>query len=333
MNNFKKKNNPISDNRGYSQKGPRKFSKSDNFQSREKFSASDDSSAHRTGEHPRKFNKPFRKDNDNYGKKSNPRGRANVRQRDGNRELPSKKILRNDPVRLNKVLADAGVASRRKADELILQGVVRVNGQVITTLGFKVQADDFITVHGDPIPKVDKKIYFLLNKPKDIIVSTEDERDRRTVMDLIKTNFRIFPVGRLDRNTTGALLLTNDGELSHRLLHPSYHIPRTYIALLDKELKSQDAEQISKGVELEDGMTSPCEVLIHPKNTRKVIITLFEGRNHEVKRIFMHFNYNVKQLDRKVFAGLSIQRLERGEYRLLSKKEVNLLKKMVNIDF
>lgn len=242
-----------------------------------------------------------------------------------------KDLLSNEPIRLNKVLAEAGVASRRKADELIAQGAVKVNGQVVTTLGYKVQPDDFITVNGNPIPKVERKIYFLLNKPKDVIVSTEDEKDRKTVLDLVKTNYRIFPVGRLDRNTTGALILTNDGELTHRLLHPSYQVPRTYVALLDRELNPQDAEKISQGVELEDGPTAPCEVVIHPQNRRKVIITLFEGRNHEVKRIFSHFKYKVKQLDRKVFAGISIQKLPRGEYRLLSKKEILHLKKLVKI--
>ncbi len=333
MNNYKKKSNPISDNREYSQRGPRKFSKSDKFKSKEGFSGSDNKSSSQSGGKTGYFSKPFRKDNPTFGKKLDSNEKPRLRHREKSKESQEKRILSNEPVRLNKALADSGVASRRKADELITQGAVKVNGKVVTTLGVKVQADDFITVYGNPIPKIDKKIYFLLNKPKDIIVSTEDEKDRKTVMDIIKTNFRIFPVGRLDRNTTGALILTNDGELAHRLLHPSYQIPRTYIALLDKELKQTDADLISKGVPLEDGITSPCEVVIHPVNPRKVILTLFEGRNHEVKRIFMHLGYNVRQLDRKVFAGISVQRLERGEYRLLSKKEVNLLKKMVNIDF
>lgn len=333
MNNFKKKNNQISDNRDYSQRGPKKFSKNNNFKSKESFSGSESKSTTHSGEKTSHFNKPFRKDSTSFKRKSHSMDKTNFRHREKNQESHTKKILSNEPTRLNKVLADSGVASRRKADELIVQGAVKVNGKVVTILGTKVQADDFITVNGDPIPKIDKKIYFLLNKPKDIIVSTEDEKDRKTVMDLIKTNIRVFPVGRLDRNTTGALILTNDGELAHRLLHPSYQIPRTYIALLDKELKQTDADLISKGVPLEDGMTSPCEVVIHPSNPRRVILTMFEGRNHEVKRIFMHLNYNVRQLDRKVFAGISVQRLERGEYRLLSKKEVNLLKKMVNIDF
>lgn len=333
MNNFKKKNNPISDNRDYSKRDQKKIFKSNSSKTQDKFSKSNAEPSFKTGSKPRKFNKPFNRFNEPFHKKDEPKEHKIYRNREKNQESQTKKILSNQPIRLNKVLADAGVASRRKADELITSGAVKVNGKVVTTLGVKVQPDDFITVNGNPVPKNDKKVYFILNKPKDVIVSTEDEKGRKTVMDLIKTSYRIFPVGRLDRNTTGALILTNDGELAHRLLHPSYQIPRTYVALLDKELKQTDAELISKGVQLEDGMTSPCEVVIHPKNPRKVIITLFEGRNHEVKRIFMHFNFNVKQLDRKVFAGISVQRLERGEYRILSKKEVNLLKKMVNLDF
>lgn len=333
MNNFKKKNNPVSDNRDYSKRDPRKFSKFDNTKTQDKFSKPKTDTNTQSGNKPRKFNKSFTKFNEPFDKKANPKNQRNFPYREKSQLSHTNKILSNQPVRLNKMLADAGVASRRKADELISQGAVKVNGKVVTTLGTKVQPDDFITVNGNPIPKIDKKVYFVLNKPKDVIVSTEDEKDRTTVMDLIKTSYRIFPVGRLDRNTTGALLLTNDGELAHRLLHPSYQIPRTYVALLDKELKQTDAEQIANGVELEDGKTSPCDVVINPKNPRKVIITLFEGRNHEVKRIFSHFNYKVKQLDRKVFAGISVQRLERGKYRVLSKKEVNLLKKMVNLDF
>lgn len=248
-------------------------------------------------------------------------------------EKSQKDILSNEPIRLNKVIAEAGLVSRRKADELISQGVVKVNGEVVNTLGYKVETDDFITVNGNPLPISEKKIYFLLNKPKDVIVTSHDENNRKTVMDLIKTNLRIFPVGRLDRNTTGALLLTNDGELSHRLLHPSYQIPRTYIVLLDKELSQTDAERISQGVELEDGKTGPAEIIIDPKRPNRIIFTLKEGKNHEVKRIFEHLNYRVRQLDRKIFAGISVQRLQRGEYRLLSKKEVGLLKKLVKLDY
>jgi 23S rRNA pseudouridine2605 synthase len=240
--------------------------------------------------------------------------------------------LENKPVRLNKVIADSGLTSRRNADELIASGFVRVNGAVVTTLGTKVHADDRISVRGNPIPENDRKVYYVLNKPKDIIVSMRDENDRTTVMDIVKSNTRIFPVGRLDRNTTGVLLLTNDGELAHRLLHPSFEIERTYTVLLDKELSHKDADQIVKGVDLEDGKTAPCKLVFDPRGNRKIILTLKEGRNHEVKRIFMHLGYNVKQLDRKVFADITTQGLPKGDYRQLTKREVNYLKKMVGIE-
>ncbi|OGU60904.1 MAG: hypothetical protein A2X64_11205 [Ignavibacteria bacterium GWF2_33_9] len=246
---------------------------------------------------------------------------------------PSVSKLENRPIRLNKVIADSGITSRRNADELITSGAVKVNGRVVTTLGTKVNVDDRISVNGNPIPENDRKVYFVINKPKDIIVSVKDERDRKTILDIMKVNTRIFPVGRLDRNTTGVLLMTNDGELSHRLLHPSYQIERTYSVLLDKELTHKDAAQIEKGVELEDGKTSPCKVIYDPRSNKKVIMILKEGRNHEVKRIFMHLGYNVRQLDRKVFADISAMHLQRGEYRQLTKKEVNYLKKLVGIEF
>ncbi|MGE5480403.1 MAG: pseudouridine synthase [Chloroflexota bacterium] len=237
----------------------------------------------------------------------------------------------NEPVRLNKFLAEAGVSSRRKADELITSGVVKVNGKVVTELGTKVTRSDSITVSGDPIRENVQQIYILLNKPKDYITTTSDEKDRKTVLDIVRKQTRIFPVGRLDRNTTGALLLTNDGELAHRLTHPSFHVERVYIARLDKPLMLEDAKRISEGVELEDGKTSPCEVLVHPAEPDKVTLSLHEGRNREVKRIFETLGYDVKQLDRKFFAGLSASGMKRGEYRHLTAKEVRELRKLVNL--
>lgn len=237
----------------------------------------------------------------------------------------------NQPVRLNKFLADSGVASRRKADELILAGAVKVNGKIVTELGTKVERSDFVTVKGDPVKEKKNLIYILLNKPKNVITTTSDELDRTTVLDIVRKQERIFPVGRLDRNTTGAILLTNDGDLAHRLTHPSYEIERVYLALLDKELRPDDAKKISEGVELEDDTTSPCEVFINPENRKKVSLSLIEGKNHEVKRIFEHFGYEVKQLDRKSFAGLTCRNLNRGEYRHLHPREVNALKRLVKL--
>lgn len=237
----------------------------------------------------------------------------------------------NAPIRLNKFLSESGVCARRKADEYISQGAVKVNGKIVTELGTKVLTSDFITVNGDPIPERSRMIYIILNKPKDVITSTNDEFDRTTIMDIVKKDARIYPVGRLDRNTTGVILLTNDGELAHRLTHPSYEIERIYNVKLDKPLQFGDAKQISEGVELEDGKTSPCNVSINPLDPTKIILTLTEGRNREVRRIFEEVGYIVKQLERKYFAGLSVKGLGRGDYRHLTKYEIIDLKNQVKL--
>lgn len=238
--------------------------------------------------------------------------------------------IENEPVRLNKILADSGVSSRRKADELIASGVVKVNGNVITELGTKAKKTDFITVNGDPIKQIEHLTYILLNKPKNVITTSSDEKNRKTVMDIIRSRARVYPVGRLDRNTTGVLLFTNDGELANKLIHPKYQIPRVYIAGLDKPLKLEDARKIAEGVELDDGKTSPCELFVNPDDKKLVTITLTEGKNHEIKRIFEHFNYEVKKLDRKSFANLTVKGMNRGEFRHLNRSELNALKKLVS---
>ncbi len=247
---------------------------------------------------------------------------------------PAKNTKRYDEpylIRLNKFLAESGVCSRRKADDMIASGVVRVNKKIVTELGTKVKKTDFITVNGDPIKTVIHFTYVLLNKPKDTITTASDEQGRATVMDIVHSRARIFPVGRLDRNTTGVLLLTNDGELANRLIHPRYQIPRTYTVGLDKPLKPVDALMISKGIELEDGMTSPCEVFINPTDKSKVTLTLTEGRHHEVKRIFEALYYEVRKLDRKSFANLSTKGMSRGEFRHLTKREEFDLKKYLGL--
>ncbi len=237
----------------------------------------------------------------------------------------------NQPVRLNKFLADSGVASRRKADDLIKYGFVKVNKKTVKELGTKVTASDFITVRGDPIENTQRLIYILLNKPKDVITTTKDDQGRKTVMDIVRKKARLYPVGRLDRNTTGTLLITNDGDLAHRLTHPSYQIIRTYAVGLDKELEAKHARQIARGVELDDGKTAPCELFILPEDETKVEILLAEGKNHEVKRIFEKFGYRVKKLDRKSFAGLTNRGLRRGEYRHLKQSEVAALRKLAGL--
>ncbi|GAB5465530.1 MAG: hypothetical protein Kapaf2KO_09660 [Candidatus Kapaibacteriales bacterium] len=242
-----------------------------------------------------------------------------------------RKIDESQKVRINKYIADSGLCSRRKADELIAAGQVRVNGKQITELGTKIRPSDNVTVGGDPISYRRKNIYILLNKPKNTISTASDERGRKTVLEGIKTQERIYPVGRLDRNTTGSLIITNDGELANRLMHPSYRVERMYIVGLDKPLDVEDARKIANGVELEDGKTAPCHLLIDPKEKTRIEMTMTEGKNHEVKRIFAHFGYEVLKLDRKVFAGISNKGLDRGEYRHLNFKEVQALKKLVKL--
>ena len=207
-------------------------------------------------------------------------------------------VPKDDSIRLNKFLADAGYCSRRKADELIDSGVVKVNRQIITELGTKIHPGDFVTVKGDPVSLEPHNVYIVLNKPKNVITTTSDELGRKTVLDLVRKQVRIFPVGRLDRNTTGVLLLTNDGDLAHRLTHPSYEIPREYYVKLNRVLKPEDAQMISEGLELEDGRTSPCELMIHPEDKTRVAITLTEGKNHEVIRLFDAVGYDVRQIGR-----------------------------------
>ncbi|MCX6153535.1 MAG: pseudouridine synthase [Candidatus Kapabacteria bacterium] len=234
-------------------------------------------------------------------------------------------------LRLNKALADGGVASRRKADELIKSGAVSVNKKIVTDLATRVSKSDFITVNGDPITFYKHNTYLILNKPKDVITSASDELGRKTVLDIIRSRTRLFPVGRLDRNTTGVLLITNDGELTNRLTHPSFEIERTYFVTTDSALTAEHAKRISEGVELEDGLTQPCEIFIHPENRLKSVITLHEGKNREVRRLYEHFGYKVKSLDRKSFAGLTVTGLARGEYRHLTTREVFKLKRFAKM--
>ncbi|ROL56744.1 rRNA pseudouridine synthase [Bacteroidetes/Chlorobi group bacterium Naka2016] len=234
-------------------------------------------------------------------------------------------------IRLNRLIAEAGITSRRKADELIKSGVVKVNGKVVTKLGTVVSLDDLVTVNGKPIKLLKRYEYILLNKPKDTICTLKDEKGRKTVVDLVQTKSRVYPVGRLDRNTTGVLLLTNDGELANRLMHPRYQILRTYTVGLDKPLKVEHAKQIANGVEIDGVKFQKCELFIDFKDPKKVTITLTEGKNREIKRIFEHFGYEVKKLNRKMFANLTTSGLKRGEWRHLTKKEINMLRELVGL--
>jgi 23S rRNA pseudouridine2605 synthase len=235
-------------------------------------------------------------------------------------------------VRINKYLADAGIGARRAVEEYITAGMVKINGDIVTDLSTRVQLQDFVTVKGEPVTDRRFLVYFLLNKPKDIITTASDELGRTTVLDLIRSKYRVFPVGRLDRNTTGALIITNDGDLAYRLTHPKFEIKREYKVGLDRDIDLRDARKISHGVELEDGRTGPCEVFVEPKDHSVVRLILTEGKNREVRRIFESLGYEVKKLDRKRFATLSTTGLKRGEHRQLTKAEVRELRDMVGLD-
>ncbi len=242
-----------------------------------------------------------------------------------------KRITELDEIRLNKYIAESGHCSRRAADELIAEGVVRVNGKKVKELGMKIHPGADVTVNGDPISYYVKKIYIILNKPKDCVTTTSDDRGRKTIMDIVKIQKRVYPVGRLDRNTTGAILLTNDGELTNRMIHPRYRVEKVYSVGLDKALDKSHARQIADGVELEDGKTAPCFVWINPEKKSEVSVTITEGRYRQIRRLFEKFAYDVKKLDRKQFGTLVTNGLARGKWRFLNPKEIVMIKKSVDL--
>lgn len=233
----------------------------------------------------------------------------------------------NEPIRLNKFLANAGVCSRREADEFITAGVVSVNGTVVTELGTKVKRSDEVKFH-DQLVSIERKIYIILNKPKDCVTTSDDPQARRTVMDLVKgaCDERIYPVGRLDRNTTGVLLLTNDGDLASKLTHPKFLKKKIYQVHTDKNVTRADMDQIMVGVELDDGEIHADAVNYVDEVKRKEVgIEIHSGKNRIVRRIFESLGYRVLKLDRVYFAGLTKKGLRRGEWRFLTQQEVNYL--------
>ncbi|MDR2938279.1 MAG: pseudouridine synthase [Prevotellaceae bacterium] len=234
----------------------------------------------------------------------------------------------NEPVRLNKFIANSGVCSRREADEYIENGEITVNGAVVTELGTKVLITDDIRWNGERLSG-EKKVYVLLNKPKGYVTTVEDPHADKTVMDLIAgaCKERVYPVGRLDKNTTGVLLFTNDGELTKQLTHPSYNKRKVYHAVLDKTFKKPDMEKLVKGIELEDGLAIADEVgYANLEDKCEVGLEIHSGRNRIVRRMFEALGYEVKKLDRVYFAGLTKKSLERGKWRVLTPKEVSMLK-------
>ena len=234
----------------------------------------------------------------------------------------------NEPLRLNKFLANAGVCSRREADEFIQAGVVTVNGEVVTELGTKILRTDVVKFHDQPV-SIEKKVYVLLNKPKDYVTTSDDPQQRKTVMDLVKNacTERIYPVGRLDRNTTGVLLLTNDGDLASKLTHPKYLKKKIYHVYLDKNVTAHDLAQIAEGIQLEDGEIKADDVqYAHPTDKKQVGIEIHSGKNRIVRRIFESLGYRVQKLDRVQFAGLTKKNLKRGDWRYLTEEEVDRLR-------
>ena len=231
--------------------------------------------------------------------------------------------------RLQKVIADAGITSRRKAEELIVNGKVRVNGNVVKELGTKVTGNDIIEVDGVILPKDNAKVYYLLNKPRGVITSVSDDKGRKIVIDYINTEKRIYPVGRLDYDTTGLVILTNDGDLANVLMHPSNNIEKTYIAKIEGLLNKDDIERLKNGVLVDNRKVNILRFKIKDKNFEKntslIEITIVEGRNHIVKRLFEEIKHPVIRLTRVGIAFLSTENLKSGEYRELSIKEVKKL--------
>ena len=278
--------------------------------------------------------------NNRGGGYNNNRGGGGFRQRtpgyDPNAKYSLKKRIEykeenfdpTEPLRLNKFLANAGVCSRREADEFIQAGVVTVNGEVVTELGTKILRTDEVKFHDTPV-SLEKKVYVLLNKPKDYVTTSDDPQQRKTVMDLVKDVCpeRIYPVGRLDRNTTGVLLLTNDGDLASKLTHPKFLKKKVYHVHLDKNLTSHDMDQIREGITLEDGEIKADAVEYADQHDKSQVgIEIHSGKNRIVRRIFESLGYRVTKLDRVQFAGLTKKNLRRGDWRFLTEKEVDMLR-------
>ena len=309
------------------------FKRNDNFRSEEGFKRNEGY----------KRNDDFKK-NDGFKKDNGYKRNDNYNRNEGYRK-PYKKPYSNyqsnvapveytptptAEIRLNKYIADAGICSRRNADMYISAGNVTVNGEVMTTLGYRVKPTDEVRFDGKLLSS-EKKEYILLNKPKGFITTTNDEKGRKTVMDLVAnaTNARILPVGRLDRATTGLLLLTNDGELTKKLTHPTHGVRKIYHVILDRKLEYKDFIAIEQGLELEDGFIQVDEIsYVDQKPKNEIGIKIHSGRNRIVRRIFEHLGYQVDKLDRVVFAGLTKKDLPRGHWRRLTQQEVINLRNM-----
>ncbi|MBP1615704.1 MAG: putative ribosomal large subunit pseudouridine synthase [Bacteroidetes bacterium] len=267
------------------------------------------------------FSRPVRRRTDDYDPNAKYSQKKQI-------EYKEQFVDPNEPIRLNKYLANAGVCSRREADEFITAGVVSVNGEIVTELGTKIKRTDLVKFHEESV-SIERKVYVLLNKPKDCVTTSDDPQARLTVLDLVKgaCNERIYPVGRLDRNTTGVLLLTNDGDLASKLTHPKFLKKKIYHVYVDKNITKHDMDQIASGVQLEDGEIRADAISYSDEVKRdQVGIEIHSGKNRIVRRIFESLGYKVMKLDRVYFAGLTKKGLRRGEWRYLSEQEVNFLR-------
>lgn len=239
---------------------------------------------------------------------------------------------RDEEIRLNKYIAHAGYCSRRDADDYIAAGKVKVNDEVVTELGSKVTRGDKVEVEGQTL-SLEPFVYILLNKPKDTITTTDDPRGRDTVMDKIEdaTGKRVYPVGRLDRHTMGLLILTNDGDLAHRLMHPKYRVRKTYEVETDRYLRDEELNQLGRGVKLEDGKAK-ADRISRIRGRNAILLSIFEGRNRLVRRMIEYFGAEVKKLKRIEYAGLTLEGVKMGRWRYLKKHEINGLRKMVKLN-
>lgn len=308
--NFGKTNS--SENFRSSDEKKRTFGSKINFDSREKYEKGDQKFGTR---------KPF-------GKTDREKDEDKTKSFILKRKLEKLKQAPKETIRLNKYIANSGICSRREADELIAQGLVEVNGKVVTEMGYQVQKTDRVIFDGQNITP-EKPVYVLLNKPKGYISTTKDEKARKTVMDLTAnaSPYRMFPVGRLDRQTTGVILLTNDGHLTKKLTHPSFNIKKIYHATLDRKLSKEDLQIIADGIRLEEGVAEIDSIsYIEGKPKNEIGIEIHIGWNRVIRRIFQKLGYEVESLDRVMFAGLTKKNIKRGHWRILTELEVNNLK-------
>ena len=295
------------------------FSQRSRFAKRDEKQSPRDSQHARTGRKTESFGKPFKK---NYRARPD-RPQTSIRRKNAE-EAPASK---SDKIRLNKFIANSGVSSRREADELIKMGLISVNGKVVTELGYKVNPGDEVRYESQVL-RAERPVYILMNKPKGFLTTTDDPQERKTVMHIIGSvvKERIYPVGRLDRNTTGLLLLTNDGDLADKLMHPSFNVKKLYKVELDRPLTKADFQAVVDGVRLEEGRAVVDDLAIVSEDGRTVGIELHIGWNRVVRRIFESLGYEVTKLDRTVYAGLDKKELGRGQWRFLTKEEIIHLK-------